>query len=1284
MAKLQPPEAFDFSHPEKWPEWRRRFERYRIATKLNKETAEIQINTLVYTMGEDADNILDTLPLTEENRMDYDRVMTAFHDHFVPRANPVHWRAMLRRRMQADNENIETYVRVLFELAKKCDFRDKNIEVRDQLVIGMKDREVSKSLQADAELTLDKAVTKARQEEALKEQLSYQAKSVNSTANIDAFNRKKHHPRNGKKSNQSSRPTPTPSTTTTTTSSCRNCGGQHPPRRCLAFNKTCNKCGKLGHFAKMCRSSNDKTQQHEIQATRSNTNNDPNFTHDTSAQMFVGEMKVQYAEPWYVTLNVCGSRVQFKIDSGADVNVISEHTYNQLGEKPELTPSNKRFESVGTNVEVIGLFTSVICHGDTDYVTQIYVARTDAKVNLLSRSTSYAMGLIAVRSEQLQELQISDTVFGQIGLMKTSPVDISLRDNAEPYNVGTPRTVPIPLKPKVADELDMMERSGVIKRVTEPTDWCSPMSVVPKKNGSVRLCVDLRKLNKAVKRESYTLPTFDDILPNLAGSKYYSILDASRGYWQIPLSENSSKLTTFITDQGRYQFVRLPYGICNASEIFQRKMTELLEGIEGVECYQDDIIVYAENEIQHDARLTEVLKVIEASGLKLNREKCLFKQKSISFLGHMIDENGCHPDPAKVKAIVDLPPPTADNLRSLVGMINYLGRYVPNLQTIMQPINDLLRDDVQFEWGERQIKALDTIKAKLIEAPSLAFFDPKLKTVVSADSSSYGIGGVLLQLHDDKLLPVAFCSRTLNDAEKGYAQIEKECLASTWTCEKFTRFLVGLEFTLQTDHKPLVPLLSVRDIYKAPARIQRFLMRLMPFTFTPVHIPGKYLTVADGLSRSPTEGHDNPSILELTEDCEAMVDAIDFPATTEKLDIIRKACAADPFTSAIMNYTLTGWPKRTRDLPEELRDLPHGHFNIAHGLLLHDDQIVIPRALQADMLSRIHDGHWGITKSRERARACVWWPKMSQDIANYVKNCEHCQENRPAQRREPLIPSAPPSGPWKCIAADLLHFKGRNYLVVIDYYSKYIELCYLPSKTTSTVVGKLSAIIARWGVPDLLRTDNGPEFASQEFRDFSRRYGFNHVTSSPRYPQSNGMAESAVKIAKAVLNQDDPCLGLLVYRATPCAATGFSPAQLMMGRNIKTTLPIIPKKLETAWPNKQQVEERILHHNERMAKVFNAHNGVRPLPPLNVGDRVAVKTDDDKQWDNKGVVQENVGHRSYIIKTENGSELRRNRRHINVAPAEQPESEVVSVDPPEEPRRSTRTSRAPQRLIEEI
>jgi hypothetical protein len=1276
-AKLNPPTNFDFSNPEKWGEWKRRFDRYLSASGLQNENEETQVNCLIYTMGEEAESIFTTLNLTRENQKKYKQVSKALDEYFVPKQNPVHWRCILRKRFQQPDENVESYLRALHEIAGKCNYAAavKPEEVRDQFVIGMRDKEVSKTLQSDPNLTLEIATQKARQEEVIKTQVSAQAQTA-STANVDALrtgqqrrhnpNYNSHNKRNYSSQQQqqrSSRPPPPqrqsrpPQQHGSRTQQqhgreCGNCGKNHPPRKCYAYNKHCKHCGKLGHFAVMCRS--QSRSQHEVEVE--NTENDMYMSslslgeidkidsNDVNDEIDSNDVShADVIKPWYVNLKVRGNQLKFKVDSGADVNTISEDTYNRMHNRPKLEPNSQNLQSVGTRVITLGTFECTTFNGGKLYKLRIYVVKGN-HANLLSRTTSYDMGILTVNVPEINDVAITKTVFGEVGIMNTTPVTIKLKDDAEPYNVGTPRTVPIPLIPKVEAEIKNMERLGVIKKISEPTDWCSPMSLVSKKNGSLRLCVDLRKLNKSIKREAYTLPTMDDILPNLSGSKYYSTLDASKGYWQIPLAEESAKLTTFITHQGRYQFQRLPFGISNASEIFQRKMSELLEGIEGVACYQDDVIVYGSTEKEHDERLDRVLKVIANSGMKLNQQKCSLKQISIKFLGHIISEHGCQPDPEKIRAIADLPSPDVDNIRSLVGMINYLGRYVPNLQTIMKPINDLLREDMQFEWGQRQIEALEEIKAKLVSAPALAYFDPKRETIVSADSSSYGLGGVLMQKHGDKMLPVAFCSRTLNDAEKGYAQIEKECLAVTWTCEKFTKYLSGLQFTLQTDHKPLIPLLSTKDIYKAPARIQRLLMRLMPYSFTPVHIPGKLLKVADGLSRSPTEGHDDPSITELTDDCEAMIKSLNWPASTAKLDAIKEASKTDPQISEAMQYTLNGWPKYITDIPANLRDLQHSQFTVADGLLLYEDRIVIPHVFRAEMLERIHDGHLGITKSRERARSCIWWPNITQEIAEYVTKCKHCQTHRPAQRKEPLIPSAPPEGPWKCIAVDLLHFENHNYLVAIDYYSKYLEISYLPKKTSAVVIDKVKALLARWGVPETIMSDNGPEFSSQEFTNFSRSYGFEHITSSPRYPQANGMAESGVKIAKSILRQEDPFLALLTYRSTSTAATGFSPAQLIMGRNLKTTLPVHPKKLEPQWPNKNDVQAKMIHHKVQTAENFNKH--ARELPKLNVGDYVAVKTDTEKQWDTKGVVIEDLGNRSYIIETDNGARLRRNRRHI--------------------------------------
>ena len=429
-------------------------------------------------------------------------------------------------------------------------------------------------------------------------------------------------------------------------------------------------------------------------------------------------------------------------------------------------------------------------------------------------------------------------------------------------------------------------------------------------------------------------------------------------------------------------------------------------------------------------------------------------------------------------------------------------------------------------------------------------------------NKSYGLGGVLLQLHGETWRPVAYCSRTLNMAECRYAQIEKELLAATWTCEKFAKYLVGLPaFTLQTDHKPLIPLINKADIDATPIRCQRLLMRLMRFNARAEYIPGKQLEVADTLSRSPIDSSEQ----ELSEEIKAYVDAVirSKPMTDLRLEEIRSLTEEDDELQEVIFHTLHGWPKYKKEVDSDIHkyyDVRH-ELSIASGLLLRGSRIIVPDSLRKDILDKIHDGHWGISKCRERAAQSVWWPGLNTEIQHAVSKCPHCQTNRANQAREPLLPTVLPDCPWQKVGLDLCEHKKKVYLVAVDYHSRYLVIVYLPDMKSLTTIAKMKTIFAHWGIPVEVFTDNGPQFASHDFKTFARAYGFRHTTSSPHYPRSNGEAERAVQMAKKILGQPGPWLALMTYRATPTVVTGQSPARLMMGREIRTTMPVLPTHL---------------------------------------------------------------------------------------------------------------------------
>ena len=1275
--QVSPPETFTFTTPEEWPKWVRRFERFRHASGLTASEEEAQVNTLIYCMGDQADDILRSFQLAEADAKVYDTVKAKFDAHFVKRRNVIFERAKFNNRRQEQGEPVDAFITALYGLVEHCGYGELHDEmIRDRIVVGLRDPSLSESLQLDPTLTLEKAVTKVRQREAIKKQQplirSAGGSRVGNEALVGMVQRKrKWLPRDSKQTQKTAHPQ-----ANRKSDACSRCGKSpsHDRQHCPARDAICRKCSKCGHYQSVCRSagvSGVHLESHE----------------DDTDSAFLGGVGNKGNNPWSISLTLNDVQMEFLIDTGAEVTVISEASHETIG-SPSLSLPKKTLKGPDNHtLPVAGYFAGRLHQGTRTVEQEIYVVRNLHK-QLLGRPAIEALEL-AVRVGPIEVGEKSPVeqfpkLFTGLGKLE-GDYSIQLREDAKPFALSVPRQVAIPLKDRVKEELERMEQLGVIARVDQPTDWCAGMVVVPKQNGKVRICVDLTKLNESVRRERHPLPAVEQTLAQLAGAQVFSKLDANSGVWQIPLSAESSLLTTFITPFGRYAFNRLPFGITSAPEHFQRRMSEILSRLEGVVCMMDDILVHGKTQLEHDDRLRTVLQRLESAKLTLNKSKCAFSCDRVKFLGQIVDKCGVHPDPDKVKGIQEVSvPQNVSDVRRFLGMVNQMNKFSPHLAEKTRPIRELLGKNSEWVWGEPQRKAFQEIKELLTSAPILALFDPSRETVVSADASSHGLGAVLLQRQPDgDMKPIAYISRSLTPTETRYAQIEKEALAFTWACERLSDYLIGLTFHIQTDHKPLVPLFSTKNLDELPVRVQRFRLRMMRYHFSISHVPGKLLAIADALSRAPTVEPANSAQLP-AEEVDAYVRMVvqTLPVTEQKLAEIRSHQEKDSVCQKLAQYCQAGWPEK-KELIDGARPFycVSSELSVQEGVLMRGNRIVIPTSLQNEMLDRIHTGHQGIVKCRERARQSVWWPGFSTQLGELVKNCRECCKVQ-LQRAEPLRPTALPSLPFQQVGTDLFEWEKKTYLLVVDYYSRFIEIALLNRTSAADVISHTKSIFARHGIPEVVISDNGPQYSSEAYSDFAKEYQFHHVTSSPLYPQGNGEAERAVRTIKNLIKKGgDPYLALLAYRATPLQC-GYSPAELLMCRKLRTNVPITRTQLSPSVPDSSVVRKRDQQSKDRQERNFNSHHGVRELPQLFPDETVWVPDRNSEAT----VVSEPVS-RSYQVNTQDGT-YRRNRRDLIQMP-EHSDDGNTTTDPADpnaasnaavKSRSSGRETRPPNRL----
>ncbi|KAK7909818.1 hypothetical protein WMY93_014502 [Mugilogobius chulae] len=690
---------------------------------------------------------------------------------------------------------------------------------------------------------------------------------------------------------------------------------------------------------------------------------------------------------------------------------------------------------------------------------------------------------------------------------------VKLRPEVKPVQQKL-RRLPLSVRDAVSKELKNMEENGIIEKI-DASEWVSPIVVTKRKNGDLRTCVDLREPNKAVIVDSHPLPLIEDILSELRGAVLFSTLDLKSAYHQLTLHEESRGLTAFITHEGLYQYCRVPYGLSSAPAAFQKMMTQILSGLNGVQCYLDDIIIYGSSEAEHEANLRAVLCRINDAGLKLNVDKCHIRQTTLSFLGQKIGPEGLLPDDSHVAAILNAPPPSDPaTLRSFLGLSAWYSKFVPNYATVVEPMRALLRKDCAFHWNKTAQTAFDQVKQLIVQSTALVLFDPNKPTIVSTDASDYGIGAVLTQLDSSgEEQTVAFASRSLSDAERKYSIVEKEALACVWAAEKWRTWLWGRKFLLRTDHQALTTLLTTKGNNRAGLRIARWSARLLEFDYDVEYRSGSLNHVADCLSRLPLPETDTA--------CAAEVESVaailtDLNAVSE--DDFRSECKNCPVLTKLRVQIQKGWPSRQSILESDLQP----YFPMRHELSVMNECIIrgphrllVPESLQKRLIVIAHETHQGIVRTKQRLRELYWWPKMDLQIETFIKNCSTCKQNDKTSvtHDAPLQPVPLPAFAWEKVSVDIIGpFETapsdcRFAISLVDYFSKWPEVAFASRVDTATIIQFLTAVFSREGNPKTLISDNGPQFLSTEFAVFLKEHGIQHLRSSVYYPRANGEVE---------------------------------------------------------------------------------------------------------------------------------------------------------------------------------
>ena len=792
----------------------------------------------------------------------------------------------------------------------------------------------------------------------------------------------------------------------------------------------------------------------------------------------------------------------------------------------------------------------------------------------------------------------STKILGQTGLVKHK----IHTGNHAPIKQRV-RREPLTMQGVVKEELKKMEEKGVIEPSTSP--WASPIVLCKKKDGTVRFCIDYRKLNTITEKDAYPLPRIEDNLDALKGACWFSTLDLASGYWQVQMEEESKERTAFCTKYGLYQFNVMPFGLCNAPGTFERLMETVLRGMqwERAVLYLDDIIIFSSSITEQMDRLAEVFERLKKANLTLKPSKCHFFQRRVEFLGHIVDQHGIHTDPKKIEAISTWSIPTrVKEVRAFLGLTGYYRRFIKDYGQIAKPLHQLTENNQHFHWTEETNQAFETLKSALTTAPILGYpsQNPEDQFILDTDASNCHIGAVLSQMQDGKEVVIAYGSKVLSKPERNYCVTRRELLSVVHFSIQFKHYLFGRKFKLRTDHGALVWLFQFKE---PEGQLARWLQLLSQFDMDIVHRAGRIHGNGDGLSRRPCPP-ECPTCIKgeiRIQDARVVRKIQQAPRdkrgrtarhrrnqdqahnTSSQITWLKEAQETDEALQEISTWTQRPeWVEvRNKSRDVKLYWSRWDQIEKAEGLWrfqwIKGDRTtwkwIVPSAERIKVITEYHSnklaGHFSSRKTVNAIRRSPYYvPHLSQLAHKVCKQCEICERTKPVLR-QPRAPmkSSQADRPMQRVAIDILgplpeSNDGNRFIIIIaDYFTKWTEAYAVPNHQAATVAKCIvEQFFNRFGIAETIHTDQGRDFESKLFVEMCRLLEIDKTHTTPWHPQSDGMIERFNRTIETMLRQTvdekqknwDEYLPYCcaAYRSSVHSTTEFTPNELMLGRNL--------------------------------------------------------------------------------------------------------------------------------------